>query len=89
MALTQAVWERYVVAPDEVEGQDEGGRLWDILWMLKQAIKAAPQNRRSVIQFQLYVRNDNQQPKLVTLKSVCGPGDDGEPVLTIMLQSED
>jgi hypothetical protein len=88
-ALTRAVWERYVVVPDEVDGQDVDGRLWDILWMLKQAIAMEPQSKKDVMQFRLYVRNDNRKPKLVTLKSVCGPGDDGEPVLTIMLPSED
>ena len=25
----------------------------------------------------------------VTLKAICGPGDDGEPVLTVMLPNED
>jgi len=27
--------------------------------------------------------------RLVTLKALCGPGDDGEPVITIMLPEED
>ena len=29
----------------------------------------------------LVVRNDNRRPKPVTLKAVCGPGDDAAPVL--------
>lgn len=32
VAITQAVWAEYVAVPDGVEGQDENGRLWDILW---------------------------------------------------------
>jgi hypothetical protein len=41
------------------------------------------------VSLNLQVRNDNRRPKLVTLKAVCGPGDDGEPVLTVMLLGED
>jgi hypothetical protein len=35
------------------------------------------------------VRNDERTPALVRLKAVCGPGDRGEPVITIMLPEED
>ena len=93
VALTSAVWSNCVDVPVDVDGQDEQGRLWDILWMLHFAIKRAKQNgTQSCVQsFQLYVRNDNEiaEPPLVTLKAVCGPGDDAEPVITIMLPHED
>jgi hypothetical protein len=36
-----------------------------------------------------HVGNDNDRPKPVTLKAVCGPGDDTAPVLTVMLHDED
>ena len=42
--------------------------------------------------FKLYVRNRNREldrRDLVTLKAICGPGDDAEPVITIMLPGED
>jgi hypothetical protein len=43
--------------------------------------------------FKLYVRNHNRERltsrDLVTLKALCGPGDDAEPVITIMLPDED
>ena len=32
VALTRAVWDRYVRVPQGVIGQDEAGRLWDICW---------------------------------------------------------
>jgi hypothetical protein len=37
------------------------------------------------------VRNDNREgtPPLVRLKGLCGPGDQGEPVVTVMLPQED
>jgi hypothetical protein len=35
--------------------------------------------------------NDNRErtPPLVRLKAVCGPGDEGEPVITVMMPDED
>ena len=39
--------------------------------------------------FEVLVRNDDQAPRPVTLKAICGPGDTPEPVLTIMLPEED
>jgi hypothetical protein len=43
------------------------------------------------VRFAVHVRNDNRErtPPLVRLKAVCGPGDDGEPVVTVMLPEED
>jgi hypothetical protein len=45
----------------------------------------------SEVRFGVHVRNDNSEstPPLVRLKAVCGPGDQGEPVLTVMLPEED
>ena len=31
--LTRAVFDNYVAVPEGVTGQDEAGRLWDIVWM--------------------------------------------------------
>ena len=87
VALTRAVFEEFVRVPEGVEGQDEGGRLWDIVSMLRVAIRRGSGGQEQ--QFQLYVRNDNRRPTLVTLKAVCGPGDDGSPCITVMLPLED
>ena len=35
MFLTRAVWENYVAVPPDVTGQDEAGRLWDVVWMTR------------------------------------------------------
>ncbi len=88
-ALTAAVWQKYVAVPEGVEAQDEPGRLWDILWMLRCAIMRDQRTDSSRVDFQLLVRNDNHRPEEVTLKALCGPGDDAEPVITIMLPHED
>jgi hypothetical protein len=89
VALTAAVWAEFVHVPPRVEGQDEKGRLWDILFMLRFAIRRARDG--SELLFSLHVRNDNQSgtPPLIRLKAVCGPDDDGQPCLTVMLPSED
>jgi hypothetical protein len=38
VALTRAAWERGVRVPPGVSCQDEAGRLWDGLWMLRCAV---------------------------------------------------
>ena len=45
----------------------------------------------SLVLFSLHVRNDNRDrtPPLVQLKALCGPGDEGVPVITVMLPEED
>jgi hypothetical protein len=91
VAMTSTVWAKYVEVPPEVECQDLGGRLWDVLWMCRHGIVSGKKLDQSVVLFQLHVRNDNQEgePPLVTLKAVCGPDDDGAPCITIMLPEED
>jgi hypothetical protein len=86
VAVTRAVWDRYIQVPDGVVAQDPAGRCWDVAWMLRCAIY---RNRSgSTIQYELFVRNDNRGARLVQLKAVCGPGDRAEPVVTVMLPTE-
>ena len=89
VALTLAVWCDYVKVPKGVSGQDESGRLWDILTMLTFAARKS--RGESEIRFRLHVRNDNRErtPPLIELKAVCGPNDDGSPCVTVMQPSED
>jgi hypothetical protein len=58
--------------------------------MLRWAIRGSKDGAREV-RFGVHVRNDNRErtPPLVRLKAVCGPGDGGEPVLTVMMPDED
>ena len=88
VALTRAAWERCVSVPPGVACQDEAGRLWDVVFLLA---LAARRSSGPEVRFGVRVRNDNRDrtPPLVRLKAVCGPGDDGEPVLTVMLPGED
>ena len=88
--LTRAVYDAYVTVPPDVCGQDEAGRLWDIVWMLRFAIqRTKPGTVRLPVAF--YVRNDNRAARLVTLIATRGPLDiDGpQPAITVMLPDED
>ena len=86
VAVTRAAWVG-VVEPDETPGQSVEGRLWDVLWMLHYAIATSP-GSGSTIRFQLYALIGGVS-RPVTLKAVMGPGDEGEPVLTVMWPDED
>lgn len=88
VAVTQAVWAGYIEVPDAVPWQDEKGRLADILTMLHFAIKcmSAP---RTELRFVVCVQNRPGPARDVQLKAHCGPGDHGEPVITVMLPNED
>ena len=89
--LTRGVFDAYVAVPPGVSGQDEAGRLWDIVWMLRFAIlRSRPGVQR--IPVALYVRNSNtERPRLIKLVATCGPLDidDAQPAITVMLPDED
>jgi hypothetical protein len=88
--ITRAAFDAYVTVPPGIIGQDEAGRLWDVVWMLRFAIlKARPGQNR--LPFALYVRNEHRAPRLVKLIAVCGPldVDDPQPAITVMMPDED
>ena len=88
--LTRAVYDVYVTVPPGVTGQDEPGRLWDLVWMLRFVIhRARPGVQRVPVAF--YVRNDNRAPRLVKLIATCAPLDidDPQPAITVMMPDED
>jgi len=88
--LTRTVFDAYVTVPPNVSGQDEAGRLWDIVWMLRFAIRKA-QPGQDRLPFALYVRNDDRAPRLIKLIAMCGPldMDKPEPAITVMMPDED
>ena len=98
IAMTAAAFRKCVHDPDAgplslPPMQDLKGRLWDVLWMLKCAISRIASS--DTVAFELLVRNWVDYPKSrrhrlerVKLWSKCGPGDDAEPVITIMLPDE-
>ncbi|MFK0004992.1 DUF6573 family protein [Paenarthrobacter sp. NPDC090522] len=96
VALTAGAWAEAVTwNPAQGEGQDETGRLWDVVWMGSAAIRrnrgrhAAATNR---LPFHLYrIPNVPDATEATELELVMeiGGGDEGEPVITIMLPTED
>ncbi|MEJ1343131.1 MAG: DUF6573 family protein [Candidatus Sedimenticola sp. (ex Thyasira tokunagai)] len=94
-AITQGAWEDCVAWSNDDNRcqvyQDESGRLWDVLWMAFIAIRQSINGGSSLL-YELYrVPRDSKsiEAQLTTLKLVVGPGDVGEPVITIMLPHED
>ena len=90
MFLTRAVFDAYVAVPPDVTGQDEAGRLWDLIWMARFAILRS-HGHTDRLPVALYVRNDNHRAKLVKLIAVCSALDidDPQPALTLMMADED
>jgi hypothetical protein len=89
VTVTASVWHTYVV-PDERSrkyGQSEQGRLWDILWLLRCAIRSG--NKGEMVIFQVRFIMKEKQLRVVSLKAICGPGDNLEPVITIITPDED
>ena len=89
--LTRAVYDAYVSVPEGVTGQDEAGRLWDVVWMTRFAILRARSGSDRVT-VGLYVKQvDNRPARLVKLIAQCGPldMDDPQPAITVMLPDED
>jgi hypothetical protein len=88
--ITRAAFDLCVTVPPAVTAQDEPGRLWDVLWMLRHAIlRSRPGAAR--IPVALYVRNDNHKAKLTKLIATAGALDIDDPrtAITIMLPEED
>ena len=90
MFLTRAVFDAYVAVPPDVTGQDEAGRLWDLVWMARFAILRS-HGHTDRLPVALYVRNDNHRAKLVKLIATCSALDidDSQPALTLMMPDED
>jgi len=89
VALTETLYHSYIVpALDLVaEGQSIQGRLWDLLFVLRFAIAKA-RDTDTILFKVLFLMSSGAIPVPIELKAICGPGDDGSPVLTIMLPDE-
>ena len=88
VAMTPAAWAACVEIPAGVTCQDEAGRLWDVLTMLRYAGRGRA-GEGSTVFFDVLVLNDAESPKPIRLKAVCGPNDDLSPCVTVMLPDED
>ena len=85
VACTAAVWSFIEeVCPQRDTGEliNAGAWVWDLCWM---SIKA----KTKVLSPSEHLFKCSIGPKVHTFKTVCGPGDNAEPVITIMLPDED
>jgi len=88
VAVTAEVWATIENIPPKLQGaQDVQGRLWDVLTMLKLASRRGG----TEIRYKLIMdRNENgHRLRYLTLKALSVPGDDAEPVITVMLPHQD
>lgn len=90
VAVTDNLYHSYIMPSLDLakEGQSPSGRLWDTLSVLRYAIKASPSTDRLSFTV-LFAQAPDAEPEPVDLLAVCGPGDSGEPVITIMTPSDE
>lgn len=91
VAIQHDVWDLYVKWDKEDDSkqtyQDQIGRLWDLLMMLKLGIRLSKDS--SSLKFMLFViprDGKSKKPKKVILYSSCHAGDDFEPVITVSMK---
>jgi hypothetical protein len=94
VALTAEVWADCVEWDNSDTNrqcpQDEEGRIWDVVWMAKNAAQRARCSSVTTFEVHRIPRGGRALvPKPVQLKLVIGSGDDGAPVFTIMQPGQD
>lgn len=89
VAMTRTAFE--IVNPSQAlkaEGQSWAGRAWDMLMILRREMRGVG-DTTEIAFAPLFVLEPGQAPQPVKLNAVSGPGDNAEPVITIMLPEED
>lgn len=88
VAVTSRLFYQYIEPTSALDalGQSAAGRLWDVFSVLRW--KATGSNETTV-SFKTWFLTGINHRELIHLKAIAGPGDNGEPVITIMLREED
>lgn len=88
VAVTSTIWHKYIVPDKTLEGYGQSieGRLWDILWMFR---NTASKIDGSQLFFEVYFLTSAHKTEPIRFKAICDGGDDGAPVITIMMPDED
>jgi hypothetical protein len=88
VAISEALHNR--LTPTKAEaglGQDYDGRLWDVLWLAAFTIQLADRGTEAVtftiVQKEVEPKGGQPHGVDLRLRAVCGPGDEGKPVVTI------
>lgn len=91
VAFTRAAWEQAVAWEGEHHGQSMTGRLWDVYQVARRSVRSCRAGTSRVDFTVLRIPADatSAEPAPVTLSLHIGPGDHGEPVLTVLLPHED
>ncbi len=84
VALTSALYNGYIKS--DLPGQDETGRLWDVLCLL---VMKAKNCKDSTLFYDVIFQITEDKQETIKIKAVISPGDSFEPVMTIMLSEED
>jgi hypothetical protein len=89
VAVTDHLYHGYIIPPEGLEGHGQSieSRLHDVLWMVLVAIKQSLDSDRVETEVRFLMAPGRQE--VVSIVAVIGPGDAGEPVLTIMLPGDD
>lgn len=93
VAVTDHLWAS--VEPGnlaEMPGQSVSGRLWDLLWMFQRSLNSRTRHGDTTRFKVLFLAKSRWQParlEEVIVIGRCGPGDQGEPVITLMLPGDD
>lgn len=89
VAIGDNLFNRYVTPPPglEGEGQSISGRLHDLFMMTHAAIRCQRGESRVIFSV-LFLMKPGRTEK-ITVLAVIGPGDQGEPVLTICLPEDE
>ena len=86
VAVTQALWADINNIPLSKNHEEVNGRLWDVLFLGSMAIRNSKEAADTLC-YNLVLSVGCR--KRYTVKLVCGPGDDAEPVITLMKTDED
>lgn len=86
LAVTASVWSDLNDIPADHSHESVTGRAWDMLVMALYAVRRMREDS-DTLSFTMILHTSEGRER--TYKMVCGPGDAGEAVMTIMQTNED
>ena len=88
VAITDGLWRAYIEVPDDdaLSCQSVEGRLWDTLMVFRMAARVSDSDQ---LKFRVTYIMKGRKIETPEIKALCGPGDNGAPVITIMRLDED
>ena len=92
VCVTDNLWS--LIHPENLNkmpSQSVEGRLWDLLWLFTVSAKQNRGGSRLTYPCRFMIKRNGCPERIEehTIVAVCGPGDSGEAVLTLMLPEDD